>query len=95
MTVKLDIYDNIVSWKLPRIEIKPVVRNFDLVSIDYLLLEDAVPVPKTVAPSWEVHSSHAIQETGGEASQTTIPQCRIVFLGYDIFNAETKLTQTS
>lgn len=45
ISVELDWYDDIVPWELPRIEVKPVIRHLDLVSIDQLLLEDTISIP--------------------------------------------------
>lgn len=42
--VELDVNCDIVSRELPRVEVKPVVRNLDLVSVVNLLLENTVSV---------------------------------------------------
>src|SRR5947207_8835027 len=56
-SVELDIYYDLVARKLPRVEIQPVIGNLDLIPIDNLLLEDAIPVPQSVSPRRVVQRS--------------------------------------
>ena len=44
ISVKLYGYHNIMPWKLPGVEIKPIIRHLDLVSIMELLLEDTISI---------------------------------------------------
>jgi len=43
--------DNIVSRKLPRIEVQPIIWYFYLITIHNFLLEDAITIPETIPPS--------------------------------------------
>lgn len=40
IAIEHDVYNNIVSWKLPRVEVQPIVWNLNLVSVNNLLFED-------------------------------------------------------
>ena len=40
--IELDVYGDVVPWKLPRVEVKPVIWDFDLIAVDDLLLEDSI-----------------------------------------------------
>lgn len=88
------INDNIVSWKLPRIEVKPVIGHLDLVTIHNFLLEDSISVSQPVTPSWVVEGGERVQETGSQSTQTTISKSSIVLLIDDVLDAETKLGKT-
>lgn len=83
-----------MSRKLPRVEVKPVVGDFDLVSIDDLLLEDSVSISKTVAPGGVVERSQAVEEAGCETTEAAIAQRSVVFLSNDVFDAESKISET-
>src|SRR5690349_7378970 len=74
------IHSHIVSRELPGVEIKPVVWNLDLVPINDFLLEDAVPVSQTVAPSRLVQGRKTVEEAGSETTKTAISERRIMFL---------------
>ena len=52
---------HIMSWELPRVEVKPIIRHFDLIAIDYFLFEDTVAVAQTVAPRRKKIDSNAAQ----------------------------------
>ena len=45
------IYNDIMSGEFPRIEIEPVIGNFNLVAINNLLLENTIAVSQSVTPS--------------------------------------------
>jgi hypothetical protein len=79
-----------MSGELPRVEVQPVVRHLDLVAVDYLLLEDAVSVPQTIAPGGEVQRGHGVQEAGGQAAEATVSKSSVVLLFDDILDAETE-----
>ena len=81
--------------ELPRVEIKPVVWNLHLVSINDLLLEDAVTVPQAIAPGWVVQRRKTVEEARSEASQPAIAEGSIVFLLDDILDPEPQLGETS
>ena len=88
LAVELDIDRDIVARKLPWVEVKPIVWNFDLVAIDYLLFEDTVPVTQSITPGWVVECCHAVKETGSQTTKTSVSKRCIMFLVDDIFNAE-------
>ena len=77
-----------MSGKLPGVEVEPVIGHFHLVSVDDLLLEDSVPVPKAVAPSRVVETCKAVEEAGGKPTETAVSEGGIVLLLDDILNAE-------
>jgi hypothetical protein len=83
-----------VSWELPRIEVKPVIGNFDLVPVHNFLLEDTISVSQSISPGRDVERSHGVQETGSETTKTTITKSSIVLLLNDVLNAETKFGET-
>lgn len=62
------INDNIVSGKLPRIEVQPIVRNLDLISVDNLLLEDTISISKSIAPSRVVERGERVEETSSQSA---------------------------
>lgn len=92
---KTYVNSHIVTRELPGIKVQPVVGNFNLVSIDNFLLEDAVAVAKAVAPGGVVERSQAVEEASGETAEATISKGRIVFLGNDVFNSESKIGKAS
>jgi hypothetical protein len=91
VAVELDVDRNVVSWKFPRVKVEPIIRDFDLVSIDNFLLEDTISVSQSVAPGWIVERCHAVQEAGGQTSEAAISQRSVVLLGDDIFDAKTEV----
>lgn len=92
--VELDVDGDIMSGKLPWVEIKPVVGNLDLVAIDNLLLEDAVTVAQTVSPSRVIKGGQTVEETSGEATQASVSKSCIAFLLDDVLHAETEFRKT-
>jgi hypothetical protein len=94
MRMNTHINDDIVSWKLPRIKVEPVIWNLNLVSIDNLLLEDSISVSQSITPGWKVQGSHRVQEAGSETTETTISECSIMFLINDVLDTEAKICQT-
>lgn len=91
VSVELDIDGDVMSGKLPGVEVQPVIWNFNLVAIHKFLLEYAVFVSQGISPGWVVHGGQAIKEAGCETSQTAITEGSIVFLRDDIFNPEAQL----
>ena len=83
-----------MSRKFPRVEVKPVIGNFDLVAIHNLLLEDTVSVSQSISPCRHVEGSHGVQETGSQTTKTTISKSSIVLLLSDVLNPETKIGKT-
>lgn len=83
-----------MSWKLPGIKVQPIIGNFDLITIDNLLLEDTISVSQTITPSWHVQRSHGIKKASGKTAQATVSESSIVLLGNDVFNSEAKISKT-
>lgn len=77
-----------MSGELPRVEVQPVVRDLHLIPVDDLLLEDAIPVPQSVAPGGVVQRRQGVQETCRQAAEATIPKRGIMLLLNDILNPE-------
>ncbi len=88
------IYYNIMSWKFPRVEVKPVVRHLYLISIHDFLLENSVSVSQTVTPSRIVKRSQTIKETSSQSPKTTISESCVMFLINNVLNAEAKVGKT-
>lgn len=88
VAIKLNVSSDIGPRKLPWIEIEPVIGDLNLIAIDNLLLKNTIPVPESIAPSWQVHRRHTIKEARGKSSETTITKCCIMFLGNDVFNSK-------
>ena len=91
VAVELDVNCDVVSLKFPWVEVEPVIWDFNLVSVNDLLLEDTVSVSQTVAPSWVVQGGHRIEEASGETSKTTITKSSVVLLRDYIFHAESEI----
>jgi hypothetical protein len=87
------IYNNIVSREFPRVEIKPVIGNLDLVAIHDFLLENTISVSQSISPGWHVERSQGVQETGSQTTKTTITKSSIVLLVDDVLNAETEFRE--
>lgn len=85
------INSHVVARKLPGVKVQPVVGNFNLVSVDNLLLENAVTVAKTVSPGGVVERGETVEEAGGKATKTAVSESSVVFLGNNVFNSETKI----
>lgn len=83
-----------IDSDLPWVEVKPIVRNFNLVSVNNFLTEDAVAVTKSVAPGRIVQSCERVEETSGKTTKATVAQCCISFLLDDVLHAESKVTET-
>lgn len=89
------INSDIVSGEFPGVEIKPVVGHLDLVTVNDLLLKDAVAVPQAVAPGRVVETGEAVEEASGQPAQTTVAEGGVVLLFNDVLDAETELGETS
>lgn len=89
------IDSNVVSWELPGVEVKPVIRHLDLVSIDNFLLENAISISETVTPSGVVEGRQTVEETGSESTKTAVTQRSIILLCDDVFDSEAELSKTS
>lgn len=85
---------HIVAWELPGIEVEPVVRDLDLITVDDLLLENAITVPQTVAPCRVIKGGETVEEASSKTAQTTVSESGIILLLDDVLNAETKITET-
>ena len=58
----------------------PRVGKFDLVTVAELLFEETVFVVDAVADRGEIESGQGIEEAGGEAPETAVAECHVVFL---------------
>lgn len=85
---------DIVTGELPGVKVQPVVRHFDLVTVNDFLFEDSVSVTKTVTPGGVVETSQAVEEASSKSTQAAIAQTCIVLLGDDVLDSETKLRET-
>lgn len=83
-----------MAGELPGVKVEPVVGDLDLVSVDDLLLEDAVAVAQTVTPGRVVERGETVEEAGGEAAETAVSKSRIVLLLDDVLDTETKAIET-
>ena len=85
--VELHVNRNVVTRKLPWVEVQPVVWNLNLVSIDDLLLKYAVAVSQGVSPSWIVECGKGIEEAGSQAPETAVTKCCITLKQKDTGSA--------
>ena len=95
LTIELNIDGDVMAWEFPWIEVQPIIRDFHLITIHNLLLEDTVPVPKTISPGWIVESSKTVQETSSKPAKAAISKGSIMLLGDNVFDAESKVGQSS
>ncbi len=63
ITVELNVHCDIVPGKFPRVKVQPIIWYLYLVSIDDLLLEDAISVTQAISPGRVVHCGHTVKET--------------------------------
>ena len=89
------IYNDIMSGKLPRIEIKPVIGYLDLVSINNFLLENTIAVSQTITPSRVIEGRQGVQEASSQSTQTTISKRSIMLLVDNVFDTETEILKTT
>lgn len=90
---KTHVNNDIMSWEFPRIEVEPVIRNLDLVSVHNFLLENTISVSQSIAPSWIVKRGKRVQETSSKTTKTTISQSSIVLLINHILDFEAEIFQ--
>ena len=69
-----------MSRELPGVEIEPVIRNLDLISIDNFLLEDTVSVAEPISPRRVVQRSHTVKEARRKSAKTTVSKSSVVLL---------------
>lgn len=86
---------HVVTGKLPGVKVQPVVRNLDLVSVNDLLLEDAISVSQAIAPGGIVEGGQTVEEASSQATQATISEGGVVLLGDDIFDPEAEVRETT
>lgn len=86
---------DIMARELPRVEVEPVVRHLNLVTIDDLLLENTVSVTQTISPSRVVQGRKAVEKTSSKPPETTVTQSSIMLLLNDVLDAETELINPS
>jgi hypothetical protein len=83
-----------MSRELPRIEVKPVIGNLNLIPIHDLLLENPITISKPITPSRKIERGHGIKETSSKSSQPTIPKRSIMFLLNNILNSKPEICKT-
>ena len=86
---------HVMTGKLPRVKIQPVVWNLNLVSVNDLLLEDAISISKAVTPCGIVQGGKAVKEASSQATQATVSEGSIVLLGDNILDPEAKLGEAA
>lgn len=84
---------NIMSGKLPRVKVQPVVRNLNLVSIHNLLLKNTITISQPITPSGVVERCQTIQKACCKAAKTAITKRSIMFLLDNILNTEAQIRQ--
>ena len=72
---------------------QPVVRRFDLITVDDFLLEHAVFIPDTIPDVGDIQRRHRIQVTGCQSPQTTVSQRGIRFVIDDFFHIDGQIAQ--
>lgn len=91
ITKELDVDRDVVASELPRVEVKPIVRNLDLITINNLLLEDTVFVSQSVTPGGIVERGQAVEEASGKTAKTAISKRSVVLLTDNVFHAEAEI----
>jgi len=86
---------DVVSGEFPWVKVKPVVRNLDLITIDNLLLEDAIAITQAVTPGRIIQARKTVQEASSKSTQASVAQRGVVLLLDDILDPEPKVRQTS
>lgn len=94
IAIKLNVNGDIVPRELPWVEIEPVIGDLNLIAIDNLLLENTIPVPESVAPSWKVHRRQTVEEARGKSAEATISESCIMFLGNDVLDSKAQVFET-
>ena len=69
-----------MSREFPGVEVEPVIRNLDLISIHNFLLEDTVSVAKPISPRRIVQSGHTVKEACRKSAKTTVSESSVVLL---------------
>lgn len=92
--IKLNLDCHVMTGEFPRIKVEPVIWNLHLVSIDDLLLEDAVSVSKSVSPGGVIQCCQTVEEACSKPSKTAIAESSIMFLRDDVLNPETELGES-
>jgi hypothetical protein len=83
------------EYGLPWVEVKPVVRNLHLVSVDDLLTEDTVAVAESVSPRWVVQCGKRVEETSSKTTETSVSESSVAFLFDDVLHVEAELGKTA
>lgn len=90
-----NIHNDIVSWKFPGIEVKPVIRNLNLVSVHNFLLENTIAISQSITPCRVIERRKGVQETSSQSAETSISERSIMLLVNDVLDAETKVIETT
>ena len=95
ITVELNVHGDIVPGKFPRVKVQPIIWYLYLISVDNLLLEDAISVTQAISPSRVVQGGHAVKETCSQPTEAAIAESSVVLLRYDILDSEAEVFKTS
>lgn len=72
---------------------KPIIRNFDLVSVNDLLLENTISVSQPIPPGGIVKTGKTVEETSRQTAQAAVAQGGVVLLADDVLDAEPQVSQ--
>lgn len=72
---------------------QPIIRNFDLVSVNNLLLENTIAVSQSVPPGGIVETGKTVEETSRQSAQAAVAQGGVVLLADDVLDAEAEISE--
>ena len=76
----MDVNSHVMSRKFPGIEVEPIIRDFNLKTVNELLLEYSVPITESITPGRHIHGGHAVQKAGRKAPKPSVAKGSIVLL---------------
>ena len=95
MTIELNVHSDIVPGEFPRVEVQPIVRYLDLISVDDFLFKDTIPITQTVSPGGIIQRSHTVKETRSQPAESAVAESSVMFLRYDILDSEAEVFKPS
>ena len=95
VAIELDV-DRLVRLAVLPLETvaEPVVGNLDLVALDDLLLEEAVPVAYAAAVAGKPHGRHRVDEARREAAESAVSKTRIRLFRENLIQVDAKFFQS-
>lgn len=66
--------------KFPRVEVQPIIWYLYLISVDNLLLEDAISVPQAISPGRVVQGGHAVKKTCSQPAEAAVAKSSVMLL---------------